>query len=322
MDDDRSTLHGVFEDPTGRVIPDPPLGLNPQDIAAKKKGNYLLSFGFPGSGKTTFQWMMMNYLMNEGGFHAKIQVPDGPNGPDWEGRQIINKWKEQWVQGRFPEPTRSSESDIREISVHTVTTSGKKLSVDFSFLEVSGELLKMAMPEDGQAPRLGEVLEAYLANPRLKFILMLMLHPDVEENDQLFPSFISFLERYFPDLRNRMSLGVIVSKPEASLERLNKYGSVTGQTGFRKFDEEALEAYLNRFCGETFQILESWPEQNKTLLGPLYLGKMVDSGGSIRLDSPDFNHIEQIFLWIFEQFSGKRPGPTFWQRLLGKVDWK
>lgn len=322
MHDDRNTSRGAFEDPTGRMIPQPILGLNPEDIAAKKNGNYLLSFGFPGSGKTTFQWMMMNYLMNEGGFNPTIKVPDGPKGPDWDGRQIINSWKDQWVQGRFPEPTRSSENDIREISVHAATTSGKKLSVDFSFLEVSGELLKMAMPEDGHVPRLGDVLEAYLGNPRLKFTLMLMLHPDVEENDQLFPSFISFLDREFPNLRDRMSLGVIVSKPEESLKRLNMYGSVTGQQGFRRFDEEALETYLNRFCGETFQILETWPDQKKTLLAPLYLGRTEDSGGAIRLVSPDFNHIEQIFLWLFEQFSGERPGPTLWQRLVGKVDWK
>ena len=310
-----------FPTETLRARPRPRGGLNVEAISEKTGGNYLMSFGFPGSGKTTFQWMLMNYIMNEGPFRTEISVPDGPNGPDWEGRRIINEWKSQWISGAFPEATQSSESDIREIAVHTATSSGKKMAVDFSFLEVSGELLQLAMPAPGHDPHLVPTLHAYFSNPRLKFTLMLMLHPDVEENDLLFPSFISFLDREFPGLKDRMSLGVIISKPEASLAKLREFGDTTGRQYFGNFDEEALEAYLNRFCGETFEIWNNWPAQNKILLSPLYLGDIGERQGAPILEQPDFHHIEQIFLWLFEQFTGKRPGLTFWQKLRGKVDW-
>jgi len=80
-------------------------GLAVDEIKARVSGNYIFSFGFPGSGKTTFQWMLMNYLMNEGPFRTEISVPDRPGGADWVGRTIINAWKGQWIEGRFPDPT-------------------------------------------------------------------------------------------------------------------------------------------------------------------------------------------------------------------------
>lgn len=295
--------------------------LDIEDIENKKEGNYLISFGFPGSGKTTFQWMMMNYLMNEGPFHADIGVPTGSNGEDWEGRKIINEWTTQWIEGRFPEATKSSENDIREINVKADTTAGKKLSVDFNFLEVSGELLRLTLPTAGHDPHLVPLLHAYLNNPRLKFTMMLMLHPDVEENDQFFASFMTFLDKQFPSLRDRMSFGIIVSKPEASLAKLREFGDSSGRTYFEKLDEDALEAYLNRFCGQTYKAWLKWPGKNNTMLCPLYLGETVEREGETYLQNPNFDHIEKIFFWLFEQFTGKRPGPTMFQTMMRKMDW-
>ncbi len=305
-----------------RVRPRSRTGISVEEITNKKDGNYIFTFGFPGSGKTTFQWMMMNYLLNEGPFHSEIQIPDRDTGQDWEGRNIINTWKSQWIEGRFPDPTASGENDIREVQVHAKTTAGKKLSVDFSFLEVSGELMRQVLPESGAAPRFSPLLSAYLANPRLKFCVILMLSPEVEENDQLFASFMAYVQKNFPGLRDRMSLGVVISKPKESLARLQTYGTPDGCMAYDKLDADALMGYLNRFCGETYQIWATWPKESQTLLAPLRLGEIELSEGSPRLVSPDFSDIEQIFFWVFEQFTGKQPGPTLVQRLLGKVDWR
>ena len=305
-----------------RIVPHPPSKLTPEEVKDKVSGNHLFSFGFPGSGKTTFQWMMMNYLMNEGPFLPDIQIPDRANGPDWEGRQIINSWKTQWIEGRFPDPTPARERDVREVSVRARTTAGKELAAEFSFLEASGELLRQVMPGSDRVPELAPLLRAYFENPRLKFVVMLMLSPDIEENDQLFASFMSYLKRSFPTLPDRMSLGVIVTKPEESLRRLQTFGASDGSRAFPVLNEEALLAYVNRFCGETYQIWESWPHPKKTLLSPLYLGEIEMMEGDPRLVKPDFRHIGEIFFWVFEQFTGKRPGPTLWQRITGRLDWK
>ena len=319
------TPHDHMLGQTGRLPPLDKPTLTPEDIENKASGNYLFSFGFPTSGKTTFQWMIMNYLMNQGPFHPDIQVPDRANGPDWEGLELINSWKTQWIEGRFPEPNAIEEKDVREVSVHARTTAGKKLEVNFSFLEVSGELQHTVIPNykgSGKAPELSPLLRSYFTNSRLKFVVMLMLSPDVEENDQLFPSFMKYLDRNFPGLHDRMSLGVIVTRPKESLRRLQTYGAADGTKSFQKFDEEALLAYVNRFCGNTYQIWETWPNPKNTLLSPLYLGEIEIIQGEPRLVAPDFHHIEEIFLWVFEQFSGKRPGPTLWQRITKNLNWK
>ena len=307
---------------SSRIVPPPLAELSIDEIGELESGNCLLSFGYPGSGKSTFQWMMMNYLMNEGPFFAKIHVPARANGPSWEGRRIINLWKSQWAEGRFPDPTPAREGDIREVSVSARTTKGRSLRIDFSFLEASGELLRQVVPGSGKVPHLTPLLRAYFDNPRLKFIVMFMLNPDVEENDQLFASFITYLENNFLGLRDRMSLGVIVTKPEESLRRLQTFGAADGARNFPQLDNETLLTYVNRFCGETYQIWDNWPEPKKTLLSALYLGEVEMMEGEPRLVVPDFHHIEEIFFWIFEQFTGQRPGPTLWQRVLGRLDWK
>jgi len=187
---------------------------------------------------------------------------------------------------------------------------------------MSGELLEQVMPSPGSPPELAPLLSAYLDNLNLKFCVVLMLSPEVEENDQLFASFITYLKKNFPGLTERMSLGIVISKPEESLRRLQQYGSSGGETGFAKFDEDAILAYLNRFCGETYQIWMNWPEEDKTLLSPLHIGETDLLNGEMRLVEPRFDHVEAIFLWLCKQFTGKQPGRTLWQKITGRLDWK
>jgi len=272
------SMHFESRGPVERIRPPQKRGLRVEDIAARNKGNHIMSFGFPGSGKTTFQWFLMMYLIHEGAFQTTVRVPETLNGEDWDGRRTINDWTSLWIEGRFPEPTQASESDIREITAHVVPTEGKRIDLEFSFLEVSGELLKLAIPEADRRPQITPLIHEHFKNclekPHCKIVLMLLLHPDVEENDRLFASFIAYLDKKFPGLREHMSLGVIISKPETSLARLRKFGSSDGRFNYDHFDGEALEDYLNRFCGETYTIWRDWPVQDATLLAPLHLGEI------------------------------------------------
>lgn len=310
MTGDGSTIH--------RLEPERDPGLRVEDIKARS-GNYIFSFGYPGSGKTTFQWFLMDYLMNVGDFQTKVMVHDTSDGSEWEGRRIINDWKKLWIERRFPASTKSGEEDIREVRCRVTPRTGQTRPLDFSFLEISGELLRMVMPQEHNRPNLVPTLAAYLSNTKMKFILVLMLHPDVEDNDTLFASFITYLDKNFPNLRERMSLAVVISKPDESLERLRRYGSVNQRVNYDEFDEEAVEDYVNRFCPETYQIWQNWPDSSKTLLSPLYLGKLKVIEGEQRIVDPDHKHIESIFDWIYEQFNGVRLGKLWWQKLIDRL---
>lgn len=295
--------------------------IRPDDVSVRS-GNVVFSFGFPGSGKTTFQWFLMNYLMNQGDFSTEIVIPDTEEGGDWAGRVLINSWKELWIEGRFPEATKVNEEDIKEVRCKVVPGSGNKTQLDFSFLEVSGELLKAAVPEEGRRPDMVPTLRAYLKNPRMKLILVLLLHPDREENDIFFPSLISFLDREFPNVRDRMSLAIVLSKPQESLERLRSFGSSDGRFDYDRLDADAIEDYVNRFCGETFQIYQKWPDPQKTLLAPLYIGEVAVHDGEKRLVSADFKHVSQIFAWVYGQFTSTNLGKTWFQRFIGGMSFK
>ena len=317
---DFDNMHGSPSEE--RLQPTQRPDLTVEDIASRTRGNCLLSFGFPGSGKTTFQSFLLSYLKDAGPFQHVVQVPQRENGSDWKGREIVHGWLDRWDEGRFPEPTPAMEDDIQEIHLEASTTGGKRLSCELSFLEVSGELLQRVLPEGGQSPEIARILQAYLENERLKFVVMLMINPDVPRNDRLFSGLMAYLDHNFPGFRDRMSLGIILSKPEACLEELRKFHSADNRQDFRRLDGDAQAAYLNRFCGETYQIWRNWPEPKRTLLSPLHLGEITTIQGEQRLKDPNYHHVEQIFFWIVEQFTGQRPGPTWWQRFLGQMDWQ
>lgn len=298
-------------------------GLNPDDIQ-NKKGNYLFTFGYPGSGKTTFQWFLMRYLVQEGNFRTQVDIPKTSSGEDnWEARRILNDWKQQWVEQTFPESTGALESDIREITLETRPLEGQKTPCRFSFLEMSGELLRLVQPTKNQTPKLSKAIDAYLSNEKLKFIVVLMLHPEHELNDNLFASFLSYLDRIHPGSRSRMSLAVIVSNPEKSIEKLRKYGDAEGRTDYLEINDASLNAYVDTFAPETYQALKDWPDKKRTLLTCLEIGEIKREGGEQILEDPDFRDIDYIYSWVYNQFTGKKLGPTMFQRLFGGMSgWK
>lgn len=294
--------------------------IDPDELAERSSGNILFSFGLPGAGKTTFQWMMMRYLMNEGPFSTRIHIPEKAHGPDWEGRALIDEWKTQWISGRFPESTRTGNT--REIQIETRTTSGRKVATRFSFIEIAGELLKKVLPHGGNVPTLEPSLQTMFGNDALQYTVILMVHPESEENDTLFADFITFLREDYPSVLRRMSLGVVIANPAAALRRLRDHGSSDGRSGFRKFDLVAQESFLNQFCPETAQILDDWPDPRRTLLAPLLIGDITEEGGRARLLAPNYDHIEQIVFWMIGQFAGKEPGPTLLQSFQKRMVWK
>lgn len=297
-----------------RVVPTARIGLNPEEIA-NKSGNYLFSFGSPGSGKTVFQWHLLRHLIEYGDFTTTPSVPETASGLDWDGRRLLNEWKTQWLEGRLPESTGAKESDIRELKLDVRPMAGQKTPLEFSFLEMSGELLRMVDPSQAQTPRLADVLHAYLPNENIRFVLVLIIQPDDELNDNLFGSFMGYLDRVYPGIKNRMSLSIVVSKPHETLRKLQRYGDMQGRTEYHQLDAQALEAYVDRFAHEAYMAYRNWPDPKRVLLTPLYIGEIESEGGEPILKRPDFADISTIFGWVYNQFTGKHLGPTWFQKL-------
>lgn len=255
--------------------------------------------------------------MEYGPFNTEVSVPTNATGQDWDGIRVINLWRKQWIEGRFPEATPTGEEDIREINCRVEPLEGERTPLNFGFLEVSGELQRSVMPGETRNPNLIRTLRGYLENENLKMVLMLLMSPEVEENDVLFSNFITFLDVNFPGARERMSLGVIISKPEDSLERLKLFGGATTDVSFgAELRGARVEDYVETFAPSTYRIWDQWPSENRKMLASLHLGEIINEGTERRLTAPEFEDISRIFAWLYTQFTGRKLGPRFFERLL------
>ena len=275
----------------------------------------MLCFGLPGSGKTTFQWFLLNYLMHERESDVQLVLGEGDSS-GWDMRRLVNEWKDSWVRGGFPEANPVDEAKIMEINWQIRLPERPLEPLNFRFVEMSGELFEAVMPNaEGSKPKLPKLVTEYFRNPKFKLVVMLMLHPDSElqKNDKLFASFLDYIRLNHPDAQERISLGIIVSHPDEALEFLRKDGSLDGRHNYDGWDADALHDYAARYCGETYQKWERWPGgQKKTILAKFYLGEINDQ--KVLIDR-SFDNMESIFSWLYEQFTGKRLRPTLWKRV-------
>ena len=287
------------------------------DPIEQRRGSYLLSFGLPGSGKTTFQSFLAYYVTHIGPFEAEPVVAPETSAQGWEPLVTFNEWMRMWGQGGFPPANPVTEGDIREMTFRVRPLRGGQGPVELSFLEVSGELMTQVVADRVSDPAMIETLGRYLANEEIRLLLFLIVDPHrLAENDILFQNLMSYLELHYPGVRERMSLAVLVSKPEEALRQLRERDArYQEETVLRA---ELCEAYVQRFAPRTYRILDGWPRQDRVQLMALHLGEVVEDEQGARLREADYQDIDAIFAWIYRQLTGGRLGPPWWQRLL---DW-
>ncbi|MEX0730385.1 MAG: hypothetical protein WED00_00125 [Aquisalimonadaceae bacterium] len=290
--------------------------LRDDDIEAKT-GDYLLSFGYPGSGKTTFQSFLSYYVTHVGSFQARPLIDPEDSALGWEPMATYNDWIKLWRDGRFPPPNPMDDSDIRELTFEVKPKEGVKTPLTFSFLEVSGELMREVMADRDRDPGLTDTVRRYLANESIRMILVLIVDPEHDqrgENDLLFQNLFTFLDVNFPGFRERASLALLISKPDTALYMLKRE-----KPGFRHYAElrgDLCEDYIETFLPATYNVLDSWPNQGRVQIMTLHLGEVVQEGGEPRIVKHDHRDIEKIFSWIYTQFTGARLGPKWWQKAL------
>lgn len=297
--------------------PAPRRGRLGDDEIEAKSGDYLLSFGHPGSGKTTFQSFLSYYITHVGPFNARPLLDPEDTALGWEPMATYNDWIKLWRDGRFPPSNPMDDSDIRELTFEVTPREGVKTPLTFSFLEVSGELLREVMAERDRDPALTSTVLRYLANEKIGVILCLIVDPDHDEgreNDLLFQNLFTFLDVNLPGFRDRASLALLISKPETGLDMLKE-----AKPGFRHYAElrgDLCEDYIETFLPATYSILESWPNKKRVQIMTLHLGEVVEAAGGPQIRKRDYKDIEKIFGWIYTEFTGERLGPKWWQKAL------
>ena len=285
------------------------------DDLSRRRGNYILTFGYPQSGKTTFHSFLIRYLMEEGPFSTKFMNRNDDGDVDFDVNRMIDVWRKEWREGRFPKPTPVGEEQIRELSFEVRPLTGVRTPLRFSFLEVSGEMLQTVMPSETQDPSLSRVLRELLENQNIRFIILLLINPDVYDNDELFTNFLNYLDNNLGfNIRERASLGIVISKPEEALEALKRLRR--GYGGVHELRGEICEDFVEHFAPSSYREWYDWPNPKRKMISRFYLGKIESDGSEPRLVSPDFTSTRNIFAWIYHQATNERLGPGRWRRLL------
>lgn len=296
--------------------------------AQSRQGNYVLSLGLAGSGKSTFHSFLLRFIEQSGKLEYEMRIPRLKTGEeDFQTRNLLNQWRSSWNRGEFVAPTAATEAAIREIRYSVVPTSGVKATMDFGMVEVSGELLRQVQGARTGRQSLPEAVHHLIANQRVNLTVLMMVHPETPDNDILLTNFIDYVDQNFPGRRQKISLGVVIANPDRALEQMieqtgGPYQSPYGH--YQRLEDEALVDYMQSMAPGIWARWKSWPEKDR-MITPLRLGDITtglgrDGDEVVRLTSPDYTHIEKIFNWLFERFTGKKPGPTFWERLRRDMD--
>lgn len=290
--------------------------LKDDDIEGKK-GNYIISFGKAGSGKTVFQSFLIYYLTHSGRFSTNLVISPEDTAIGWDGQRLYNEWISTWQNGDFPKGTDAKEESIKELTVSVKPKIGNCEEVNISFLEIAGELMEKIIPADERNPELITTLVRYFQNQNIKFTFLLFVDPKTARvDDILFDNLFTFIRINFPDLINSMSLGVVISKPEESLGVFKK--NFPGYGHYVEIKGDLCEDYIERMTPRLYQTFNSWEPQNRVQIMTMSLGEVEvnnETNASI-LVRKNYHDIERIFAWLYNQITGQKLGLNWWQKLL------
>ena len=201
-DEDASTILPVFGAPDTGPEADEELKSNFSDDAyfndallkdhlagvniADRTGNYLISVGLPGSGKTVLQSFTTYSMSVAGDLSAKPDIAEVSGEINYQAQQLRSSWLDEWKVGNFPKGTPLKENEIREIRLSIDNLKNRSQKFNFSFLEVAGENFKDVVPTAVSAPMLFDRINAFLTNKKLRLNIAFVLKTDEKLGETIF----------------------------------------------------------------------------------------------------------------------------------------
>ena len=284
----------------------------------KSTGNYLLTLGYPGSGKTVLQSFIYYFLATHGAFKATLEPTRKGAQPAHLTQSLLNKWVRDWSDQKFPESTRESVDAIREIRLKLTPRKNLSKSFNFSFVEVSGEIIKSIIPTEVQAGSIAQTMHNFLTAPKSKkMIVYVFNHSDTGDNDELFSSLIQYLETTVSgSLDKYYSLMIVVPNPELVFERiLNDERLSRKYSNNRELTPEAMLQYIRLKAPQLVTTYKYWKKSKRGIF-KFHIGSVVQNNSAERrLESFDFKDCSRILDFSYEQFHGAKLKETWFTSL-------
>ena len=288
--------------------------LRDADIEART-GNYILSIGLPGSGKTTLQSFVTYYLMNKGPFTVSYANREAASGEvDYHSQVIVDDWIDSWKKGRFPKANAVGDDQIREIRLNARYLKNKNVEFNFSFLELSGEVFRNVVPTNDRVPNLADTISRFLGANKIKLTLVLFLDPNTEKNDQLFHNFFEFVKNSLGITFGKdVNLLFVVPNPQFVQKCLNndpKYERA------KKYNwEDKKRFFVESNCPITYRRWLNWDKDRRGLM-EFHIGTITDNSRSEVLSKPSYKDCERFIGWNYNKFTGRELRTSWIKRFL------
>lgn len=322
---------GYYDDNSydyAQVWTDDETSLPLDDISDRQSGDFIITFGLPGSGKTTFQWFLSNFILGSTHLNVELLTPKNSRGESYlHGRNLLDEWGTNWAEGRFPSATPADEKHITEMMFQVTPVKGKTIPLKFGFLEMAGELLKKEVMAQDKESSLPKTLESYLLNKNMRFVLVLVIDPKQPKANAMFKRLFDYIDSSMKELKERMSICVLITRPNVALDQLAAQNKIKKDREFtdRDFNEDMIPLYIQTFYNSITNALSAWPDKDAILMGPFSIGhvgveldKQTQQPGK-RLQSKNTDHTEIVFEWVYERFNGFPMGDGFWKKMFDNI---
>ena len=179
-------------------------------------GNYVISIGKVGSGKTTLHSHLLHYVSKHGPFATNHITASRDEKVEARERNFWLYLRGCWETGEFPERTKVNE--FHQLLFEVVPEKKNKPPLRFGFIEISGENLEIYFKPRDDLPDISDDvpgLAAFLDNPRNNIVFLLLCQGNDPENvDTLFSQFLGYLAQRFPRVYdNASSVAIVVTQP-------------------------------------------------------------------------------------------------------------
>ncbi|MCY4306497.1 MAG: hypothetical protein OXC62_17230 [Aestuariivita sp.] len=309
-----SLTHDPFGDLVGSGSSD--AAFTPED-AHNRKGNFIIPFGLPGSGKTTFLASLFKYIDESEKFDSRIVIPKRGKVLNYAGQAMLNQWQKIFNAGRFLGATPVGADALRELAYEVTPLRGQKTRLRFNVVEVSGEDLVRIVAKEGGKPRLPDVIATLFKKSSIRTMIVLVIHPNQPDNDLLFNNLFIWLNSNIGHYSRTFSLAVLIANPDLALQHLHKRRPDT--QGYTRLSGNILKIYLKEFTPKTHAIYQSWSKKKRAIL-PFRVGEIEtrqENGETYeRILRFDPQNAAQFFTWIYRQFTGRKLGPRLISRVI------
>lgn len=305
-------------------------------------GNFVVTIGWAGSGKTTFQNFLIRYIderLKRVGFRMlPKEVEDAA-----DAERLLDAWRQSWREGHFQLSNATKPPGQYSFKVIPPDKSRFKKNLEFGFVEIDGEQFGSLVPSlikkkaEGLVQRLGQNIQrkksepvmppsilSLLSNNKVQPFIVLVC--DGEElgrmerrptDDELFTAFLQFVEHRLRDgsikrLRKEARIMILVSKPDEARRALDSLLEL-GHPEDLSIARRVAKLYLPNTLVE---IEQGWKQ--KPYITSLNLGETEGEGDDRRLVEPNYRNISRIFDVMYERMTHSSTKLGFWQKLFSQ----